>query len=171
MEHRTRSPKGAATAALDDLVGMVFGAVPAGETACRGKGEPPVPAKIKQLGHEAGERKPMEHRTRSQKGAATAALDDLVSMVFGVVPARRTACRGRGEPSHPAKSNDPATRPEREETDETPSQKPKRGCGRLVRLVFGTVPAGETACRGKGEPSVPAKIKRPGHEAGERGNR
>ncbi len=56
MEHRTRSQKGAATAALDGLVSMVFGAVPAGETACRGRGEPSAPTKIKRPGHSAGER-------------------------------------------------------------------------------------------------------------------
>ena len=67
------------------------------------------PGKIKRPGHEAGERKPMKCRIKSQTDFGRR----LVNRAFGAASAGGTACRGRGEPSHPAKSNDPATRPER----------------------------------------------------------
>ena len=107
-----------------------------------------------------GEGKPMEHRTRSPKGAATAALDDLVSMVFGAVPAGEDSLPRQGEPSRSGRNQTARPRGRREKTDGTPNQKPKRGCdcclGRSCQHGFWRGPS-----RGNGLPRQGGAV-RPG---------
>ena len=91
------------------LVNRAFGAASAGGNGLPRQGGAVTSGKIKRPGHEAGERKPMKCRIKSQTDFGRR----LVNRAFGAASAGGTACRGRGEPSHPAKSNDPATRPER----------------------------------------------------------
>ena len=111
----------------------------------------------------AGERKPMKCRIKSQTDFGRR----LVNRAFGAASAGGTACRGRGEPSHPAKSNDPAEC-RREKTDEVPNQKPNGLWPPPCQPGFW-----RSFSRGNGLPRQggavpPGKIKRPGHEAGER---